>query len=402
MKEIKDIIRAYDAAHKAKMQTALATVVHVEGSSYRRPGARMLVTETGELTGAISGGCLEGDALRKARLVMAQQKSLLVTYDTMDDDDAKLGVGLGCNGIIHILIEPIDTGDPENPVQLLKAIVAKRQAALLVTLFRLEDRHAHQPGTCLLLLDQQKRAVPAPVGILSGEILRDAHRAFRTKTSAIRLYEQEAFAITAFLEYLAPAVSLVVVGAGNDVMPLVNMAGILGWEVTVADGRANYATPVRFPGVQKVIVAKAEEVLRHLTIDERTVFTLMTHNYNYDIALLRELLNLDISYIGVLGPKKKLDRMLEELSEKGITVTAQQLNKIYGPVGLDLGAETSEEIALSVLAEIKAVLSKKEGGFLRNNNMPIHARQAKILKTNFKMDKATCEIKANFHPLLGL
>jgi xanthine/CO dehydrogenase XdhC/CoxF family maturation factor len=97
-----------------------------------------------------------------------------------------------------------------------------------------------------------------------------------------------------------------------------------------------------------------------------------------------------------LGPKKKLDRMLEELSEKGITVTAQQLNKIYGPVGLDLGAETSEEIALSVLAEIKAVLSRKEGGFLRNNNMPIHARQTKILKANIKTDKATCEIKASF------
>src|ERR1700749_5306740 len=107
MKEIIDIVAAYKEAVKCSKKTALATVVLVEGSAYRRPGARMLISEDGELTGAISGGCLEGDALRKARLVILQQEALLVTYDTTDDDDAKLGVGLGCNGIIHILIEPI-------------------------------------------------------------------------------------------------------------------------------------------------------------------------------------------------------------------------------------------------------------------------------------------------------
>lgn len=111
MKELQDIVQAFAAAQRAGQQTALATVVQVEGSSYRRPGARMLVTEAGQLTGAISGGCLEGDALRKARQVMAQQKSRLVTYDTSDEDDAQLGVGLGCNGIIHILIEPIHPAD---------------------------------------------------------------------------------------------------------------------------------------------------------------------------------------------------------------------------------------------------------------------------------------------------
>ncbi len=120
MKEIKDIIHSFEEAIKQGRQTALATVVHVDGSSYRRPGARMLITDEGQLTGAISGGCLEGDALRKALLVMSQQRSLLVTYDTMDEDDAKLGIGLGCNGIIQVLIEPINPGEPNNPIQLLK------------------------------------------------------------------------------------------------------------------------------------------------------------------------------------------------------------------------------------------------------------------------------------------
>src|ERR1700742_111583 len=147
MKEIIDIVSAYDEAVKSGKRTALATVVLVEGSAYRRAGARMLITEDGQLTGAISGGCLEGDALRKARMVILQQEPMLVTYDTMDDDDAKLGVGLGCNGIIHILIEPIHPENDSNAIQLLKAVNHKRQNAVLVTLFSLQDRKAPQPGT---------------------------------------------------------------------------------------------------------------------------------------------------------------------------------------------------------------------------------------------------------------
>src|SRR3954466_1769982 len=127
MKEIKDILQSFEEARTSGKRTALATVVHVQGSSYRRPGARMLITQDGQLTGAISGGCLEGDALRKALLVMAQQQPMLVTYDTTDEDDAKLGVGLGCEGIIHIVIEPIRPGLPDNPVQLLKTIRGQRQ-----------------------------------------------------------------------------------------------------------------------------------------------------------------------------------------------------------------------------------------------------------------------------------
>src|ERR1700744_3698902 len=154
MKEIIDIVKAYDEAVMQGKKTALATVVLVEGSAYRRAGARMLITEDGQLTGAISGGCLEGDALRKARMVIMQQEPLLVTYDTMDDDDAKLGVGLGCNGIIHILIEPINN-DHINPITLLKAVISSRSYSVLVTVFNIEDRKTPQPGSCLCLVDGQ-------------------------------------------------------------------------------------------------------------------------------------------------------------------------------------------------------------------------------------------------------
>src|ERR1043166_5599004 len=147
MKEIREIINAFDAARMLEKQTALATVVHVEGSSYRRPGARMLITEDGQLTGMISGGCLEGDALRKALLGMIEKTSRLVTYDTMDEDDAKFGVGLGCNGIIQVLIEPIDPSDPNNPIEFLKAANEKRQKAVLVPLFSLQNKRNTQIGT---------------------------------------------------------------------------------------------------------------------------------------------------------------------------------------------------------------------------------------------------------------
>src|ERR1700742_3714952 len=154
MKEIIDIVAAYDEAVRQGKKTALATVVLVEGSAYRRAGARMLITEDGQLTGAISGGCLEGDALRKARMVILQQEPMLVTYDTMDDDDAKLGVGLGCNGIIHILIEPINESET-NPIILLKAAIAANGYSVLVTLFSLADRKAPQPGSCIFLSPSQ-------------------------------------------------------------------------------------------------------------------------------------------------------------------------------------------------------------------------------------------------------
>ncbi|HEX6848589.1 MAG TPA: XdhC family protein, partial [Chitinophagaceae bacterium] len=175
MKEIRDIIEAYDEARKKGKQTALATVVHVEGSSYRRPGARMLIDDEGQLTGAISGGCLEGDALRKALLVMAEKRSRLVTYDTMDDDDAKFGVGLGCNGIIQVLMEPIDEKNPTNPVQYLKAINEKRQRSVLITLFSLLDKKNPQYGTCLLLKEDGTIIDHSPV--LKDVLIPDANEA---------------------------------------------------------------------------------------------------------------------------------------------------------------------------------------------------------------------------------
>ena len=374
MKELEDIVRAFEEAQQAGKQTALATVVQVEGSSYRRPGARMLVTEDGQLTGAISGGCLEGDALRKARLVLAQQKPMVVTYDTSDEDDAQLGVGLGCNGIIHILIEPIRPEQVTNPIELIKKVIAKRQNAVLVIVFSVRNRPVPQPGTSILLTAEATMSNNNVPPELAGQLRHDARTVRQNGAAEIKKYTLGETEYTAFIEWVPPAVALVVMGAGNDALPLVTMARLLGWHVTVVDGRANYATTARFPTAHRVLVAKPEQVLAQVPVDDQTVFVMLTHNYNYDLAMLRQLVNLTLPYIGVLGPKKKLDRLLAELAETGLPLTEEQLARVYGPMGLDIGAETAEEIALATLAEIKAVFRQKTGSFLRDSPEAIHPR----------------------------
>ncbi|HYM94537.1 MAG TPA: XdhC/CoxI family protein [Chitinophagaceae bacterium] len=373
MKELREIIKAYDAAVHAGKKSALAAVVHLDGSSYRRPGARMLVNDDGELTGAISGGCLEGDALRKALLVLSQQQSKLVTYDTNDEDDATIGIQLGCAGIIRVLFEPINPNHQNNPVQLLRKAVALRQKSVLVTLFSLEDIRNEQPGTCLLMEENGNISGEIPYSELNAVIMEDVNESMKEKTSGFKNYTAKNISVTAFIEFLQPAISLVVIGAGNDAIPMMQIADSIGWEVRVVDGRITHAKPERFVSACQVLVSKPEKVLEQILIDEQSVFVLMTHNYNYDLAMLKELLQRKVTYIGMLGPKKKLDRMLEELQSRGMKLSQQQLNTIYGPVGLEIGAETQEEIALSIIAEIKAVLSGKPGGSLRNKQDVIHS-----------------------------
>jgi len=366
MKEINDIIQAYQKAKAADKKTALATVVKVEGSSYRQPGARMLVTGDGELTGAISGGCLEGDALKKALLAIHQQQNKLITYDTSNEEDSDFGVQLGCNGIVHILFEYIDD-EKNNPIDLLIKVSEERRDSVLTCLFSLE-RGQKQIGTVLFY---SQNAV-WPENHRSDHLAEDMKKVFESRSSAVKRVMHENIPCEALIEYLPPAVSLVIAGAGNDVKPLVEIASVMGWEITVAEGRVSHATEKRFPLAKTVKVIGAEDFLNGITMDEYTFVVLMTHNYRYDLTVLKNMLNCHNRYIGVLGPKSKLNRMLSDLAEEGVEISEEQMQRIYGPVGLDIGAETSEEIALSVAAEIKAVLEGKKGNSLRYKKDKIH------------------------------
>ena len=369
MREISDIISAYHAAIAENKKTALATVVSVEGSSYRRPGARMLITEDGMLTGAISGGCLEGDALRKALLAIRENKNKLVTYDTTDEDDARFGVQLGCNGIVHILFEPLDQHNPTNPVELLKRLNFQRRPGLVTTFFSLSNKD-WQPGTAFTVVGAE---VINNTNVL---VPQDLYQLFQTQSGGALQNQvttiSEAGDLQALMQVVQPAVSLVIVGAGNDAIPLASLSRLIGWETTIVDGRPTHTNSGRFPGADRIIVSKAGAVLDQLPFDDLTAFVLMTHNYNYDLEMLRQLITREITYIGLLGPVSKLRRMMQELGSDDSALA--KFSNIFSPVGLDIGAETADEIALSVTAEIMSVMRKTGAGSLRNKKEPIHVR----------------------------
>ncbi len=364
MKELNDIILACDKVVLQNKKAALVTVVKVEGSSYRRPGARMLVTEDGEITGAISGGCLEGDALRKAQFAMFEQKNKLEIYDTTDDENNRLGVQLGCNGIVYLLFEPVKFNDENNSINLLKRVILNRKDAVLITVFN-KNKWAEHIGTCFMINSNDFNFFND-----ESNLYLDAKTALLKKISLIKTYDSKC----ALYQFIPPAVQLVVIGAGNDAQPLAEMASLLGWNIIVTDARPSYISKARFPKAKRICFQGYSKILSFVQIDEQTAIVLMTHNYNYDIASLQQLINTNCKYIGVLGPKKKLNKMMDELIDNGIVNDNVSTQNIYGPVGLDIGAETAEEIALSVMAEIKAVFAQREGTSLKYRAIAIHDR----------------------------
>ena len=377
MKELQEIIKKYDVASQKNIKSALVTVVHLDGSSYRRPGARMLVNDDGRITGAISGGCLEGDALKKALFAISEQKNTLFTYDTSKEDDSEMGIHLGCEGLIQVLFESIDSEKEENPIQLLSKALAVRQKAVLVTLFDLDNNQNVQYGTCLLLEENGTLSGKIPLQQFEEAVLKDITDVMQNGESVFKQYKSGDVSVTAFFEFLHPPVSLVVLGAGNDAIPLMKFADVLGWDFRIVDRRDTHANKERYPTASQILVANPDVALEHLAYDNRTFFVLVTHSYKCDYYMLKSLCAAAVPYIGILGPKKKLHRMLEEIQHnEGIHLNADKVATIYGPTGLDIGAETPEEIALSIIAEIQAVLTGKMGGMLKTKNEVIHSRDS--------------------------
>jgi len=379
MRETERILEAYDSLKEGGIGSVLATVVHVEGSSYRRAGARMLVDEYGNITGAISGGCLEGDALRKALLAWEQGRKKRITYDTMDEKDAVVGAQLGCNGIIQVLFEPLDYTDENNPCELLRRTVSGGEARVIGVLFdSCSDRS--QIGTAWLSpvsVDGGFDATPAGLRPVlekaSVEVLDSARSVFLNWTgdSSCR----------AFLQYWEPPLRLLIAGAGNDARDLSAQALLLGWEVTVFDGRPSHAHSGRFDASCQVVLTPPEEALRHIAVDHRCCFVLMSHNFAYDLAVLRLIrADLRIGYIGILGPREKYLRMKEDLQREGSALSAVEERRIFAPVGLNIGAETPAEIGLSILSEIQAFVSGVVPGHLRERERPIHDRTSAAFK----------------------
>jgi xanthine/CO dehydrogenase XdhC/CoxF family maturation factor len=371
MKEIKRILEVYNHLDLSQRKVALATVVYVEGSAYRRPGARMLVTDDGRWEGAISGGCLEGDALRKARQVMLDGQPMVVRYDTMDDDANSLGIGLGCNGIIDVFIEPIDPAEPLNPIRLLEEFVRLRDRRVIATVFRANEETGLCTGMRVVLTETPTEEPP-------GWLRSDMVLCMATgKASTIR-YEITGQSVDVFIERIDPGIELIIFGAGYDTIPLTRLATEIGWSVTVTEDCIAHLAPKRFPQATCLLYADATAITEKLTLTDRTAAVLMSHNYNYDLAVLTRLIPTRVPYIGVLGPRKRYQKMQAEWERCDKRFAQSALNRVHSPIGLDVGAETPDEIALAILGEIKAFFSDRSGGFLREKPGSIHARQATL------------------------
>lgn len=370
MKEIKAILRAYDAIEDTTTRTALATVVRVEGSSYRRSGARMLVLDDGTWVGGISGGCLEGDALKRARLAMARERASLVTYDTTEDDAHQIGVGLGCNGIIDVLLAPILAGDLLNPLTVLQEVVTdRRQTNVLLTISQLEgDLNGYQAGHIVRYADRISLA-----GLGEGPWIERLNKEIQEvvrneKSAALVLTLDDGRMLEVFAEFLLPELHVIIMGHQYDVFPLVKVVTEAGWRATIV------ANPTKIHRDLAALVSAVVPLDDFSTdlIDSYTAVVLMSHDYKTDLQNLHKVLSAP--YIGMLGPRVRAEKIFDALADAGQSISEAEERRIFAPAGLDIGAITPEEIALSMVAEIRAVFSGRTGKSLRERVSTIHER----------------------------
>ncbi len=319
----------------------LATLVSAEGSSYRRPGARLLVCADGSRLGSVSGGCLEEDVLARAARVRSSGMAEAAVYDTTSENDLVWGVGLGCHGVVRVLIEPL----PKKPAW------AEAVASAAENRTRVKLAVTHAGGS------------PADWGTrLGGD-------GAPVETDGV------------FVQEFIPPPYLAIFGAGDDAIPLARLAQGLGWRVIVADPRGALTTADRFPAAAARVTGPADTLATRVfgPPDQPTpaadggVAVVMTHHYVHDVPILRSLLPRPLAYVGLLGPRKRAERILADLTAEGRSISAEERARLHAPVGLDLGAEAPAEVAHAIVAEILAVLRGRDARPLRWRERPIHA-----------------------------
>ncbi len=370
MKEIKAIIKAYDEIEPGT-HAALATVVRVEGSSYRRTGARMLVLDNGSWTGGISGGCLEGDALKRARLAINNSKSTLITYDTTEDDPHQIGVGLGCNGIIDVLFTPLNLTDKNNPVEILKACtLASRETHVLITITNIEGNlDAIRPGDVIKYAGRSSLTVFGSDPIENQIYNRISGQMSEGKSAPAQFTSIDG-ELELFIEILPPEINIILMGHQYDIYPMSRLLKELDWRVSICGDVLKINPQIRT--YTDMIVGTAE--FSSLVIDEHTAIILMSHDYKTDKKNLSRALLTSASFIGMLGPRVRSEKIWKELAEEDDRISEYDMDRIHAPVGLDIGAVTPEEIALSLAAGVKAAFAERDGAFLKFRDTPIHPR----------------------------
>ncbi len=345
MHELTQLRRALADARARGEPVMVATVMGVDGSVYRGVGARMVVRADGTTVGAVSGGCLEADVVARFEDTVAGGAAHVVSYDTRATDDAVLGLGLGCQGLIALLLEPLAGEALDRAIAWYDGLASRRSPVRVATIVGAPASGTHAVGEHLVIEPED--------------------------VSASAALEAKGYGIAH--ETMRPPAPLVICGAGTDAIPLARLAASLGWHVTVVDHRSAFATRERFPDADEIVRANVADdpdaLARAVMLDAHTSAVCMAHSASHDRAYLHALLTAGVGYLGVLGPRRRTMELL--VGHSAHTLEAMPPN-VHSPVGLDLGAETPEEIALAIVAEITAVRNGGRAGMLRDRAGPIH------------------------------
>lgn len=354
-----------------KDPAVLATVVAVEGSAYRRPGAQALFTAEGLRQGALSGGCLETDLAARVAQVLSEGTPRRVRYDLASGMDAVWGLGSGCEGTVDLLLEAVRPEGRAPWIPFTEQLLGKRREVGLVTVTAVEGSVACALGDRFTYDDHLHGLQPGDreLNVRFGRCVEAARAAGRSQTPRLDL---PGGTVDLLVEPLQPLPALWIFGAGEGARALSRLAHLLGWEVGVFDHRPALATRERFPEAARLGSGAPADLLRALPKDGRCAGLVMSHVFERDKVALAAFLDLGLPYVGLLGHRKRGERLLEALEADGRRFAPEDRARLHHPAGLDLGGETPEAIALAILAEVQAVLSKRTGGFLRDRSGPIH------------------------------
>ena len=347
----------------------VATVVDIQGSSYRRVGARMIVSNDRWIAGSVSGGCLEGDVVRRGAHRLRHGSPVVVTYDSTEDDEVGWGLGLGCNGVVKVLLERIDATSIADPLKFAGDCIADQVRGVIVTVFQSADDRM-PIGSRLAMRANAPVQATVPEGTLRDAFMAMARQALFSGSSPLaRTHVQSIGNIKVLVEVFDPPPTLFICGSNHDAVPLTKFASDLGWRVVIAASSTSASIKDRFAMAEVILAGPPDTLRSELARCYRACAVVMSHDYERDREVLRVLLESKLEYVGVLGPKKRTDRILREL---GHSQADDACRALHAPIGLDLGAETPREIALSVIAEIQAALTGSPARRLREKNGPIH------------------------------
>lgn len=360
--KINHLLEAYLQLRLQSEDSVLATIVETMGSTYQKAGARMLISKAGELNGLLGGGCFERDLVEQAKSVFETGAAKTVFYDMRSPVDVVWGLGLGCNGAVRVLLQRLEAVQDFSPLNLIADVADSNVSGILVTV--LESAHADftvgsnqfLPTT---LVDSQPMLASTPFPFATS-----AWQTVLEQKPRIEIHVVDGQEIKVFYDPIQPPWRLLVLGAGIDAIPLVQCAKALGWRVSVADHRPGYIQPERFQQADQLLQILPENIATWLALDQFHAVVLMTHNFEYDQRYLQAISQCRIPFIGLLGPAHRKGRLLSNLGSD-----AEQIaDRVFGPVGLDIGAETPEEIALSIMAGIHAELQGRSGQVLKQTS----------------------------------